>query len=149
MKREIIYKRVPEANPFMTAAKAYALAHATDRQVPVGAVLVYQGKIIFSAANTGIKNKIINDFHVKKMCVRRILKIPSGRYYWLCPACVKPQKHPEQQIIAWARENHIDLAQCDLYLWGHHTCCPSCTQKILSTDLSTVYVCEDCERFRN
>lgn len=132
----------------MMAAKQHALDFATDRQVPVGAVLVCNEKVIQAAANTGIKNKIINDFHVKKVCVRRLLRIPSGRYYWLCPACVNPRMHPEQQLIRWARSHHVDLSQCRLYLWGHHTCCPSCTQKVLSTALKEVLICEGCENFR-
>ncbi|MEK7501886.1 MAG: hypothetical protein AAB629_03095, partial [Patescibacteria group bacterium] len=79
---------VKEDNPFMAEAKLVRNNYSSDLNHPTGAVVVLNGEIIGRSANqSAIKNKRLLDLHKNGLCIRKILKIPSGKAYWLCPGC--------------------------------------------------------------
>ena len=111
---EIKYPYLPEGktinyvtidNRWMAAAKEFSRLHATDRQMPTGAVLVKDGHIIGSGANqVPLKNPFFAMIHKNYFCVRRILRIPTGQKYWLCPGCSASKHHSEGRSV---RDAHI------------------------------------------
>ena len=135
-------------NYFMKTAKEVCRALSTDRQHPTGAVLVKDGKIILRSANqSAIKNKKLLTFHQKGYCPRKILKIPSGKKYWLCPGCASSRNHAESRLMKEARENEIETHDSDVYLWGHWWCCKPCWKSMIQAGIRDVYLLEGSEKF--
>ncbi len=134
-------------NPFMKTAMEFAKEHSTDRHHPTGSVVVKNNEIIGRGANqVPLKNPIIKEFHKKGWCMRKILKIPSGQKYWLCPGCSKSSDHSEQQAVRDAQKNHGDVKGADLYLWGHWWCCEPCWNAMLGAGINKVYLLEGSEK---
>lgn len=137
--RTILY--VPPEDQYMQAAAACAKTDSTDRLVPTGSVVVREGVIIGRGANqVPIKNPYFAEFHRKHLCVRRLLKVPSGQKYWLCPGCASPSEHSEQRAIRNARAAKQDTHGADLYLWGHWWCCEPCWNAIIGAGIANVYL---------
>src|SRR5258708_36442329 len=79
---------VPAGNAFMREAARVRNEASTDLNHSTGAVVVLGGEVIGRGANqSAIKNKILLNIHKNGLCIRKILKIPSGQKYWLCPGC--------------------------------------------------------------
>src|SRR5680860_94763 len=105
-KKEIIYPYLPEGreilyvpidNKFMKEAKEVARNESTDKRSSTGAVIVRvrDGVIVSKDANKApLTNEKLINLH-KKYCMRRILNIPSGQKYWLCPGCAAGDHHAE------------------------------------------------------
>src|SRR3989338_10736079 len=118
-------KYVSAEDQFMKAAKRACGELSTDRKHPTGAVLVKNGKILVRAANqSALKNKQLLKFHQKGWCVRKLLKIPSGQKYWLCPGCASHKNHGEYQAVMALEKKFPQKinSTLDLYLWGHWWC---------------------------
>ena len=146
--RTVIY--VNGDNPFMKVAKEVCREHSTDRQHPTGAVLVRNDEILLKAANqSAIKNPTLLNLHKKGLCVRQILKIPSGQKYWLCLGCGSSKNHAETLVVTEAARKNIDTAGADLYLWGHWWCCEPCWNAMISAGIRGVYLLEGSERLFN
>lgn len=143
--RAILY--VPENNKYILAAKEIARTQSTDKQVSTGAVIVNAaGNILVGAANqSALKNKFLLETH-KNWCIRKLLKIPSGRKYWLCPGCASFRCHAESSAVEKAKKNHIDISNCDLYLWGHWWCCKPCWDKMIEAGIRNVYLMESVDK---
>lgn len=143
-------KYVSAEDQFMKAAKRACGELSTDRKHPTGAVLVKNGKILVRAANqSALKNKQLLKFHQKGWCVRKLLKIPSGQKYWLCPGCASSINHSETLVIKKAKQLGIDATGADIYLFGHWWCCEPCWDSVIGAGIKDVYLLEGSERFFN
>lgn len=134
---------VGEDNFFMQEAKKIRNADSTDLMNPTGAVIVKNEKIIARAANKAkIENPKILKLH-SKYCIRRILKIPSGKAYFLCPGCADHKQHAEFRVVNQALKDGLPTAGADLYLYGHWWCCESCWDKMIKHGIKNVYLLEN------
>ena len=140
--RTILY--VEENNPYMLEAKKTCKEQATDFGHSSGAVVVKNGKIIGQGAlQSRLKNKKLIKLHARGWCIRKILKIKSGKKYWLCPGCADFDHHSEAMAVKNALKNKIDMSGSDIYLWGHWWCCKSCWDKMIKAGIKNVYLLED------
>lgn len=133
--RCILY--VPENNRFIQEAKMFAKENSLDKNVPTGAVLVFNETIIGCGANG-------SDYHEKNGCYRVKNNIPTGQGYDLCEGC-SPKNHAEPRALKNALENGFLPKGSDLYLWGHFWCCESCWQKMIEAGVKDVYLMEGSE----
>lgn len=126
-------------NPFMALAKE-AHFKSDDLKNPTGAVIVKDGKIIASASNKNfLNNKFLIKLH-KKFCIRRFLRIPTGKFYGLCFGCTGYHAHAERRVVDQALKKNIDIKGADLYLYGHWWCCKSCWDSMISAGIKNVYL---------
>lgn len=140
------FKYVPISNPFMAETKRVTLAQSTDANHPTGAVIVKDGKILGSAANkSALNNKKLIELHRKGFCVRKILKIPSGQKYWLCPGCASHKMHAEPGAIKDAQKKYGDITGADLYHWGHWWCCQPCWDSMIKAGIKDVYLVDNAD----
>lgn len=146
-KNEIKYPFIPkdetilyvdEQNQYMLAAKNYAREHSLDKNMPTGAVVVLDGKIIGRGANG-------SDYHDKFGCERVRRGIPTGEGYELCEGC-HPRNHSEPKAIADADQT---LDGSELYLWGHWWACEPCWKAIKKAGIKKVYLMQDSHRLYN
>lgn len=155
--KTIVYPYLPEGrtilyasadNSFMREAKEVARKESTDKRFSTGAVVVSvrDGVIVSKDANKAplISEKLIN-IH-KEYCIRKMLKIPSGHKYWLCPGCAAGDHHAEYRASKrLIKQGYDKTDQFDLYLWGHWWACADCWGKMLEIPVRNVYVMEGSE----
>ncbi|HYE22863.1 MAG TPA: deaminase [Candidatus Paceibacterota bacterium] len=137
--RSFLY--VEEGNPFMAAARNYALAHSMDDAVKTGSVVVVDGVVVGEGANG-------SDFHKKQECERVKRNVPTGEGYELCEGC-HPKNHSEVRAIRAALSKLDSVDGADLYLWGHWWACEPCWSAILDAGIARVYLMEGSERLFN
>lgn len=136
--RKILY--VPSDNPFIIEAKKVRDEQSTDRMNPIGVVVVRDNKILLSAANQSkLKSQKMRDLHARH-CIRRILHIPSGKGYFMCPGCATHKQHSESQAVAKANKEGVDLQGADIYLYGHYWCCQPCWEAMIKAGIRNVYL---------
>jgi deoxycytidylate deaminase len=146
--RTILY--VDSSNEFMKAAEVACGELSTDKYHPTGAVLVRDGKIIARAANqSALKSEKLLEWHRKGLCVRKLLKIPSGKKYWLCPGCASSKNHAETLAVKTAEKLGVKTDGADLYLWGHWWCCRPCWDSMISGGIRNVYLLSGSDRIFN
>jgi len=139
---------VDTENHFMAQAKEMAKL-SNEKQQPVGAVIVLDGKIIISAYNTNpLKNSFFINLH-KKYCIRHILKIPTGKHYWICPGCAKKKDHAEFKVSKQFLEKGITNKPVDLYMWGHWACCDECCVSMEKIPIDNIYFLNNSDIFFN
>ena len=136
---------VPEDNIFMSLAKEQAKA-SNDQNTPTGAVIVSNNSVIAKAHNKApISNKKLIDLH-KKYCIRKMLKVPSGTNYWLCPGCATNSSHAEYRAVLDVQKNFSkEYENPELYLWGHWWCCKPCWDKMLEIGIKKVHLLKNSE----
>ncbi len=146
----IIYPYMPEGksfiyvtdnDPFIVAAKIFAINNSSDKIMPNASVIVKNGKIIGIGANC-------SDYHEKNECQRVKLKIPTGQGYELCEGC-HPKNHSEPTAIRTAISSGHDIAGSSLYLWGHWWCCKPCWELIGQSGIDKVYLLLDSQKLFN
>lgn len=143
-------KFVPAHDRFMRAAEDACRELSTDRQHPTGAVLVRDGTVLARSANqSALRNPKLLELHRKGGCVRKLLKIPSGQKYWLCPGCASARNHSETLVIKTARRLGIDTLDADAYLWGHWWCCEPCWDAMIQNGVRDVYLLEGSDKLFN
>lgn len=136
-------KYVSIDNVFMAEACRIRNSESTDIGHPTGAVVVKDNKIIAWGSNLSrVRNKFLLKLHERGLCVRKLLKIPSGQKYWLCPGCAIPENHAEYRAVKNAELSIKNIAGADLYLYGHWWCCRSCWDKMISAGIRDVYLVE-------
>jgi deoxycytidylate deaminase len=144
--KSILY--VPSSNPFMQEAKKTAWKESTDRRFSTGAVIVSvkNNFVVSKDANKApLTNESLINLH-KKYCFRRILKIPSGQKYWVCPGCAAGDHHAEYRASKKLIKDGFDKDdQFDLYLFGHWWACKDCWGKMLEIPIRNVYLLERSE----
>ena len=124
----------------MAEAKKIYL-ESKERQHPTGAVVVKDGNIVGRACNNApIKNPFIQRLHKRGLCTRRILGIPTGKKYWMCPGCARSSNHAEALSIDDAEKRGNNVKGADLYLYGHWWCCEPCWTKMIRSEIKDVYV---------
>ena len=134
---------VPASDPFMAEAERARNELSTEKNQPTGAVVVLYGKIIGVDANqAALKNQKLQALHKNGWCVRRILKIPSGQKYWLCPGCAKSKHHAEARAVRDALKKQGRIQGADLYLYGHWWCCKPCWDSMIGAGIRDVYLIE-------
>lgn len=141
-------KYVGLENPFMAEAKKVQETLSTDLMHSTGAVLVKNGSVVASGAN---QSKLkpgswLFNLH-KKRCIRRMLHIPTGTHYWVCPGCSTNKQHAEGRAVRDAKAKGIDTNGTDLYLYGHWWCCEPCWNEMISGGIKDVFLLEGSERF--
>lgn len=142
--RKIEY--VDMSNVFMSEAKNIAIERSTDQRQPIGSVIVKDDKVIGKGANqSGFKNKKLIEWHRQFLCSRKILQVPSGKKYWICPGCADNSKHSERQAIKDAKRNGESCEGADVYLWGHWWCCESCWGGMIDEGIKNVYLLKNSE----
>ncbi|MEK7609832.1 MAG: deaminase [Patescibacteria group bacterium] len=143
-------KYVPASDLFMIEAMKMRNQFSTELNHPTGAVVVMDGKIIGKAANqAALKGKKTQELHKKGLCFRRILGVPSGQRYWLCPGCAQFRHHCEVRAIRDALLNEKSIIGADLYLYGHWWCCKPCWDAMIKAGIKNVYLVENAtELFR-
>ena len=137
---------VGETNEYMKMAKEVARG-SNDQSLPTGAVLVSGAVVLAKASNkTPLSNPFLKDLH-KKYCVRRMLGIPSGQKYWLCPGCASHKNHAEYRTVADFQRKFGNqyYSNSELYLWGHWWCCKPCWDKMLEIGIKKVFLLEGSE----
>ncbi len=138
-----IIEYVKENNLFMVEAKLMRNNYSSDSNHPTGAVVVLNGKIVGRFANQStIKNKKILDLHRNGLCVRKILRIPSGKAYWLCPGCASFRNHAESGAVKDALLRQKSIIGADIYLFGHWWCCKPCWDSMVKVGIAHVYLVE-------
>lgn len=144
--RTILY--VPENNPFMQEAKEVARKESTEKRFSTGAVIVRvrDSVVVSKGANkASLTSESLINLH-KKYCIRRILGIPSGQKYWLCPGCAAGDHHAEYRASKKLIKQGFDKSdQFDLYLWGHWWACKDCWDKMIEVPIRNLYVMEGSE----
>ncbi|HUT22135.1 MAG TPA: deaminase [Candidatus Bipolaricaulota bacterium] len=139
--KKILY--VPENNIFIRAAQEIRDNDSTDLMNPTGAVIVKNETVIYRSANKAkLENPTLLKLH-SKYCVRRILRIPSGKGYFLCPGCADHKQHAEFRAVSQAIKEGLDVLDADLYLYGHWWCCESCWNKMIEHGIKDVYLLEN------
>ena len=139
-----VFVYVGADNPFMIEARNYARKCSSDRQHSTGAVLVRDRQVIARAANqVPIKNQAVAELHRQGLCIRRLLKIPTGQKYWACFGCAAPKNHSECGLVREAEKTGSDLAGTDIYLWGHWWCCEPCWREMERVNIGQVYLLEN------
>ncbi|MEI6304426.1 MAG: deaminase [Candidatus Taylorbacteria bacterium] len=136
---------VSSNNLYMKEAMKLCEEKSTDTQHPTGAVVVRDGVILGKGANqSAIKNSKLLTFHKERFCVRRLLKIPSGQKYWLCPGCASCRQHAESRAVkdAISRHGGGKVRGADLYLYGHWWCCKPCWDRMIKAGISRVFLVE-------
>ncbi len=123
---------------FMKAAKLAAESLSLDPGHKIGSVIVKEGAIIGRGGN-GSK------FHQNIGCIRKMLHVPTGKGYWLCPGC-QTHHHSEQTALKDVRKNGHNPEGADIYLWGHWWCCQSCWGKMIEAGINNVYLAKDAEK---
>ena len=137
--RTILY--VSEENQYMKIAKEMYLL-SNEKNHPTGAVVVKDGKIISRASNkAALENKKLIELH-KKYCIRKLLHIPTGKGYFLCPGCASSQNHAESRASKMAG---ADAKGADLYLYGHWWACKPCWDNMIKVGIKNVYLLENSE----
>jgi len=148
--RTILY--VPADNVFMQEAKKVAKEKSTDKHISTGAVVVdvNSNTIITQDANMApLTNEHLINLH-KKYCIRRILGIPSGQKYWICPGCAGGDHHAEYRASEKLIKNGFNKNdQFDVYLWGHWWACKDCWGKMLEIPVRNLYLMEGSEALFN
>lgn len=145
---EILY--VDETDPYMQAAKEFARLNATDRQMPTGSVIVKNGEILGRGANqVPLKSPLFTRIHKDYFCVRRILGIPSGQKYWLCPGCAFSKNHSEARAAGDVVRNGKDATDADLYLWGHWWACEPCCDAAIEVGVKRIFLLRESARLFN
>ncbi|OGG60144.1 hypothetical protein A2765_01075 [Candidatus Kaiserbacteria bacterium RIFCSPHIGHO2_01_FULL_56_24] len=147
---DIPIEYVPESDPFMSAAKEFARLNATDRQMPTGSVIVKDGEIIGRGANqVALKNPLFARIHKDHFCVRRLLHVPSGQKYWLCPGCASSKQHSEARAARDVIKSGRDATGADLYLWGHWWACKPCCDAVIAVGVQKIYLLENSAQLFN
>lgn len=140
-------KYVTILDPFMVEAMKMRQNFSTDFYHPTGAVTVLGGKIIGRGANqSALKNKKLIEAHKKGFCIRRLLKIPSGQKYWLCPGCSSCRHHAETRAAKDAVSKNGNAKGADLYLYGHWWCCKPCWDEMIVAGIRDVYLVDTAEQ---
>ena len=137
---------VHESDRFMAQAKEVART-SNDQSFPTGAVIVCDGEILTEASNkTPLSSPFLKNLH-KKHCIRRMLGIPSGQKYWLCPGCASHENHGEYRAAVALQKKFPQKinSDLDLYLWGHWWCCKPCWDKMLEVGIEKVFLLEGSE----
>ncbi len=137
--RDVSY--VPADHPHMVRAKSIGEQRSFNRIHPTGAVIVRAGIILGEGANLSGSMSM----HKQSFCLRRFLRVRSGKMYWLCPGCASPALHCEQVALKNARSKGHDLHGADLYLWGHWWCCRSCWYEMILAGIDNIFMAEGCE----
>jgi deoxycytidylate deaminase len=139
--REIFF--TPETNLAMIEAKKVRDTKSTDFKNPTGAIVYKDGIILGEAANQSLlKRQSLINLH-SKWCIRRILRIPSGKGYFLCPGCASFHQHAETRATIDAHKKHGDISGADLYLYGHWWCCKPCWDTMIKYGIKNVYLVEN------
>jgi deoxycytidylate deaminase len=134
-------KYVPEGDQYMSEARAVRKGFSTESNHPTGAVVVLGGEIVGKGANqAAIGDKRLQDLHKRGLCVRKILGIPSGQRYWLCPGCAKFKHHAEARAVRDALSKKASIEGADLYLYGHWWCCKPCWDAMAAAGIRDVYL---------
>lgn len=130
-------------NPYLSAARAYALQHSDDFIRPTGAVIVDDfGAILVLAANqSGLGRNTVSKTH-PLWCLRK--NTPSGTGYWRCPGCVSPSNHAEARAVRLIKEKDLFYRAKVCYLWGHYYACKSCVDHLESVGVETLVLSGDC-----
>jgi deoxycytidylate deaminase len=145
--RKINY--VPADNPFMREAQKVRNEESTESRHPTGAVIVKNGIVIGKGAN---QSKIRNPQSLKlhsKYCIRRMLGVPTGTKYWLCPGCATHHQHAESRATADVKKRGVDARGADLYLYGHWWACEPCWNAMIDAGIANVYLLEGSEELFN
>jgi deoxycytidylate deaminase len=139
-------KYVGGDNPFMQQAKEIART-SNEQHMPTGAVVVYDGVVVARASNKApLTDKKLIDLH-KDYCFRKILKVKSGKKYWLCPGCASPHSHAEARTVAELSQKGIK--GFDVYLWGHYWACKDCWDAMIKAGVKQLFLLEGSEVFFN
>ena len=130
---------VDTADPYIRAAFEVARDESLDPKMPVGSVIVKDGKIIGRGANG-------STWHETNGCERKRLGIPTGQGYDLCEGC-SPANHSETKAIADALQKleADDLRGAEMYLWGHWWCCQDCWKVMQGAGINEVYLLQGSE----
>ncbi len=133
---------IPLGNSLMQEAVRVRNEKSTDLAVPTGAIVARNGVVLGQGANqSALKNPTWIAFH-KKYCIRRMLGVPSGQKYWICPGCAGFSQHAEARAIKDALRRHGTIAGADLYLYGHWWACKPCWDKMIKAGIQNVYLVE-------
>lgn len=140
-------KYVPITNEFMFQASNIRDTLSTDTNHPTGAVVVKDNKIIGLGANQSVlKSKTLISLHKRGWCLRKILKIPSGQKYWLCPGCASCKQHAETRATLDAvKKDLLKVSGSDLYLHGHWWCCKPCWDVMIANGIRDVYLLDQAD----
>jgi tRNA(Arg) A34 adenosine deaminase TadA len=139
-------KYVPVTDPFMAEAKNARENLSSEMNHPTGAVVVLNNNIVGRAGNqAGIRNKKFQELHKKGVCVRKWLKVQSGKKYWLCPGCAKFSDHAEAGAVRDALKNIGSINGADLYLYGHWWCCKPCWDAMIGAGIKDVYLVDNAD----
>jgi deoxycytidylate deaminase len=139
--RTIAYVSVDDK--FMAQAKTIRDNESTDHYHSTGAVVVSDGIIVGRGANQSIlKNPFLQKIHKNYFCIRRILKVPSGQKYWLCPGCASSSQHAESRAVRNALKNKSSIEGASLYLYGHWWCCKPCWDSMIAAGVKNVFLVE-------
>lgn len=140
-------KYVPAHDRFIRAAEDACTELSTVNYHPTGAVLVKDGAVVAKSANqSALKNKQLLALHKNGWCIRKLLKIPSGQKYWLCPGCASAKNHAETLVVEEAKRLGIETKGADVYLWGHWWCCEPCWNSMIKAGIKDVCLLEGSER---
>lgn len=135
---------IAQSSSYMGLALIEARTTSTDKKHPTGAVIVIGTEVVSRLSNqAGYKNPVMIWLHEKGLCLRRILRIPSGQKYHLCHGCAKPSNHAESRVSVDAHKRRSQgLGGADLYLWGHYWCCKDCCEAMIKAGVSRVILLE-------
>lgn len=119
---------------------------STESNHPTGCVAVKDAVVIARAANQSrLRNPRLLALH-KRYCIRKMLHVPTGKAYWVCPGCSTHREHAESSLVRAAQKAGVDLSGADIYLYGHWWCCKPCWDSMIAAGIRDVYLLEGSER---
>ena len=122
---------------------------STESKHPTGAVAVKDGKVIARAANQSrLRNHKLLALH-RRYCIRKMLHVPTGKRYWMCPGCASHHQHAESGLVSSARQVGVDLTGANVCLYGHWWCCKPCWDAMISVGIKDVYLLQGSEHLFN
>lgn len=138
----ITYRYAITTDPYLAAARAYALQHSDDYRRPTGAAIVdANGYVLALGANqSGLGHNVLSRTHAR-WCLRR--RTPSGRAYWRCPACVGTSGHAEARAAKESYRRHGRLPSLTCYLWGHSYACDPCITALMDIGVTSIVLESD------
>lgn len=128
----MIHKDEVHKDMYFDIAEVYASQNSLDPKKPTGAVLVKDQKIIGMGTNGSMWHEMFG-------CLRKRLKIKTGKHYWLCPGC-HPRNHAERKCILSATSGFQlgNVEGATLYLTGHTWACCDCLYACRINDVRKV-----------
>ena len=128
-----LYHYVDSSNQYMQEAYREACKSGCGSR-QIGAVIV-KGKKIIARGHNGRGRELAP-------CPRVSQNLPSGVGYQLCSHCVE-RNHTESDAMRNAKREGANIANAEIYIFGHWWACAPCREKVRAAGITKIYLVEN------